>query len=211
MNGIPYVHKLPHTRGVTQEVRGYNYACMLCADCRDDVDMDHLRISKLSKIQNGGKQPIEQDFSRKVAAETEKLSDLQTKTVTLWAPLRKGTLGFIGFISYDAMPSPHEICVDLPPRPRGFCYRAETSVEFLAYGLCGSEVPSNSKHGYDVTPPKPSGCKQSPSHSMLYFPTFTPLGLPVGNIYESFEMIFPTRKTLPNRPLPTRDTLQLQN
>lgn len=65
MNGIPYVHKLPHTRGVTREVRGYTYAYMLCADCRGrnefDVDVDHLRASKLSKIQNGGKQPIEQN------------------------------------------------------------------------------------------------------------------------------------------------------
>lgn len=60
------------------------------------------------------------------------------------------------FISYDAMPTQY---VSIS-RPRGFCYRAETSVEFLAYGLCGSEVPSNSKHGYNVTSPKPSGCKQ---------------------------------------------------
>ena len=26
-------------------------------------------------------------------------------------------------------------------RPKGFCYRAETCVEFLAHGIAGNEVP----------------------------------------------------------------------
>ena len=82
--------------------------------------------------------------------------------------------------------------------PRGFCYRAETSVEFLAYGLCGSEEMDCYINGLTVLCASNVQLGSGPNRRSLYRFVVAPISCEIRSVVLRVRLNEPPRTARPH-------------